>query len=166
MALYGIEAVLGDVLNVLKAGMTTELAALEAEYADAVTLDAPSTTTGYWCEIRPPMRDERLSISNPGLIIFPLEDSPAGQPMGQYEMAYRFVVCPILQSSSVHEMSQRLYRYVRAVKELLCAPGQLTCGKCDHMGTDWRERELELPNADYTLQARVVGFSVTTYENV
>jgi hypothetical protein len=171
-ALYGIERVLVEAKAVLVAGMVAKLAALVAEYADGITLPAPDTTTGYWCDVRLPDPADAADfgpLTQPTICIAPLEDSPlASDPnpsiADEYAVANDFVVAVVVRGDTQAQSGKRQMRYMRAVKELLAASASLTCGQCLWRGTDWRQRDLTPDEADYTLQGVVAAFVVITYE--
>lgn len=172
MSLAGIETVLDEALAVLKAGMATKLTALEAIFADSVTLTAPSTTTGYWCDVRPPDTESAAdfgTLTQPTICLWPLQSAPAGGEdnpnfSGEYAMEHSFVVGVVLRGSTQENAGTLQMRYTRAVVELLAAAASLTCGQCVYRGTDWSERDLTPDKADYTLQGVVSAFAVITYE--
>lgn len=172
-ALYGIERVLTEAKTVLTAGMVAKLAALVAEYADGITLPAPDTTTGYWCDVRLPDPADAADfgpLTQPTICIAPSEDSPLATSdpnpsiSDEYAVANSFVVAVVVRGDTQAQSGKRQMRYVRAIKELLAASASLVCGQCLWQGTDWRQRDLTPDEADYTLQGVVSAFTVITYE--
>jgi hypothetical protein len=172
MSMPLIERVLSEALAVLKAGMATKLAALATEYGDGVTLAAPDTTTGYWCDVRPPdpQREADFGIlTQPTICLWPTNVSPtaADTPVnfaGEYALEQSFVAAVVVRGDTQQQSGLRQMRYVRAVVEMLAAQSSLACGQCLYRGTDWRERDLTPDEANYTLQGVISAFSVVTFE--
>jgi len=172
-ALYGIERVLDQALAALKAGMGTKLDALETEYGDSLVLAEPSTSTGYWCHVRPPDPanvEDWGDLTQPSILLWPAQDaltatsSPNPNIANEYAVSTDLIVAVAVRADTQAQSDDRQMRYVRAVKEVLCASSALACGQCLWSGTDWRQRDIVPSEADYTLQAVVSAFTVITFE--
>jgi hypothetical protein len=170
VSFLGVEEVMDAVLARLKAGMATKCAMLQSAYGNTIPLSAPSTTTGYWCEMRPPdtkKAEDFGAFTQPTICIWPLTEEPGERNVpGEYDSKHGIFVGIVLRAATQNESTRAIARYVRAVKEVLCLPGVLVIGTCDWVGTDWRQRDLTPDKADYTFQSALVGFTVTLYDQL
>ena len=158
MALYGIEAVIREVLAVLVAGMPAKLAALAAEYGDGVAPAAPAAE-GYLLHVARPLPTPPLII----VLAQPESSEPEGLP-SEIPMTYAVQVDVVTRAADPAASTVELWRYWRAVKELLLATNALAVGDCTLRGVDWSQPTITDPDSGDELADIPGVFNVTTYE--
>lgn len=173
----GTEAVLDAVETLLKAGMSAKLTTVAARYDDSITLDAPSTSTGYLTALIGTKGDlltqELLTLTVPSVIILAGEEVPdtgagdvdAKDIAGRYQTATDVLVYIRVKGSTLHESDRRLMRYCVAVQELMCAADAFTDHQCDWRGT--AGTVVEIPDDDsYLLRSRGTAFRLLSFDQL
>ena len=159
MALTGVEAVVLDVIATLRNGMTTELAVLEAEYQDSVALPVPDAAAYFWYV-------PELLPSYPTFIIRPLPESGALVSMSsQYRTTYAIQLDIITRQEDIATSDLVLWRYWRAVKELILPAGALVEGDCSNVDIEWSQPLIVDPKSGDELRDVPGLLTVNTYES-
>lgn len=158
MAMTGIEPVVREVLDVLEDGLPAELAALEAEYADGITLAVPGAGSYFW-------HVPTLIPAYPAVIVMPLPEAAVVMDMAtSYQMTYAIRVDIVTRHVDVPTTDVALWRYWRAVKGLLVPLDALTCGRCVLSAVDWSQPVIVDQQSGDELRDVPGLFRVTTYE--
>lgn len=162
MALVGIEAVIDAVQDVLKAALPDKLAALNAEYDDAYALADIADSSWYDCV--PDLH--AASFEYPAVVILDEEDAALSEQSNfdLYVARYQIIVDVLVRGQDARELTRKLWRYERAIKEILVQRHSLapTCTACDWLATD--NTVLTDPASGDLLQDRAARFSVLTAE--
>ena len=156
MSLPGIEAVVTETLTILKAGMATKLASFS--YADGLTPAAPADDAYFWYVPKP--------LPSPPLIIVMAQPESADQRNipSEIAMTYAVQVDVVTRAGDVATSEVQLWRYWRAVKELLLATQVFATADCVLIGVDWSQPTItDRESGDELLDIPGV-FHVTTYE--
>jgi hypothetical protein len=119
---------------------------------------------GYYNEAVEPSAADLAKLSRPSVLLFPLMSEGEMNASRESADEHAFVVGVVVQAKSKREMSLKLYRYTRAVRELLTTSTALSCGQCEWKATDWAARDLTPDKKRYTVAAILSAFTCTTYE--
>jgi hypothetical protein len=156
MALYGIEAVVREVLSVLSAGMATKLSGFS--YSDGLTPAAPPAENFLTYVPRP-------LPSPPLVIVLAQPETGEAENIGsELPTRYAVQVDVVTRAADPEASAVELWRYFRAVKELLLPPGALVVGDCIEQGIGWSEPVITDRDSGDELNDIPGIFIVTTYE--
>jgi hypothetical protein len=171
MPLYGPEPIVDAVVERLKDALPAALVSLAGEFTDSFDLTPPydggtgddydRQTDAYW----PWLMDPRLLPSYPAVIIRLKQQSDAPELGSSYEIGHQVVVDLVITDSDVASCTRRMWRYVRAVRETLAAPGVTPdVGQFFCAGVGWGEPELVDETTGEYLQDIPVTFTIQTSE--
>jgi hypothetical protein len=133
MALTGIERIVRAVTDVLQDGMDAKLAALVLEYDDGIELPPPEDGDYYW--YRP-----TLLPRYPAIIISAMPETASGKDLaGGYDFAFAFQVDIVVPAADPETAEILLWRYWRAVKELLSPNGIIDNATLTLQAVDWNQ---------------------------
>lgn len=137
MSMTGVESVVRSVISVLKNGMATKLAALktlyDAEFSDGVALPAPAATDYYW--YRPD-----LLPAYPAVIVTPMPETASDKDLAAgYDFAFAIQLDVVVPATDPAAAEVLLWRYWRAVKELLTANNAIAGADCNLQAVDWNQ---------------------------
>jgi hypothetical protein len=129
----GLEAVILAFIDVLKDGMAAALAALESEYADGVLLPAPAADAYFY--YRP-----NLLPSYPTIIVLALPESAKDKDLAAgYDFDFALQVDVVLPADDEATCQVLLWRYWRAVKEVLTANNVIPGADVNLQAVDWNQ---------------------------
>ena len=111
MGMTGMEAVLEAVETTLKAKMAAKVTALNAAYADAVVLADVAT---YAWESR-----NFAAQEYPAIILDPAKSLPEERYVGAMNERHTLIIFAAVTDSGAKALLKRLFRYARAVREIL-----------------------------------------------
>jgi len=132
MGFGGMEALLDSVVSSLQGAMTAKVAALNALYADAHVLTVPATGS-YYTELVNPLVP---NFTVPAIIVAGYRGEPTAQNGRVFEMTWPLAVIALARGTDAHDTSRLLYRYARAIKEILLAPSS-SAPMCTLVTEDW-----------------------------
>jgi hypothetical protein len=144
MGLVGIEAVIDAMILKLQTDMPAKVTALNTEYADDYVLADIADSSYYWW--MPKIERGAVNIEFPAIVLINRPAGPGAQNPSQIEMHFSVVVDVLVRGESGADVSRRVWRYNRAVKEILAQRHSLadvttTCtymGEAQHETTDSR----------------------------
>lgn len=164
MGLVGIEAVVDALTTKLKADLPAKIVALNALYDDAYTLAAIAADS--WYDAVPDLL--AASFEYPAIVVLDENDAAdQGQSNADlYVVHYRVVVDVLVRGQDATELTRKLWRYERAVKEILVARHSLApiCTACDWIETS--NTVLTNRASGDLMQDRALRFDVMTAEAV
>lgn len=164
MALVGIEAVIDAMQAKLQTDLPAKVVALNAEYDDAYALTDIAASS--WYDAVPDLL--AASFEYPAVVLLDESDrAEAAQSNADlYVVRYQVVVDVLVRGQDATELTRKLWRYERAVKEILVARHSLapTCTACDWLET--ANTVLTNPASGDLLQDRALRFNVLTAEVV
>jgi len=113
----GIELVIDQIVTMLQADFPAKAAALNAEYGDAYTVVAPANADYYTELINPLVPD----FAYPAIVVAAQTDVTVDEDLAHAggEWDHEVLVDVLIRAQDAHELSRRLMRTVRAVKELM-----------------------------------------------
>jgi hypothetical protein len=132
MGFTGIESVVDAIVTTLQAGMAAKVTALNAAYADGHTLTVPATAS-YYTELVDPLAP---NFTVPAIMVAAYRGEPTAQNGRTIEMTWPCAVIALVRGSDAHDTSRQLYRYARAIKEILLDPSG-SGPYCTLMTEDW-----------------------------
>lgn len=132
MGLVGMESLLDSIVTTLQGGMAAKVAALNSAYNDAHVLTAPATGS-YYTELVDPLAP---NFAVPAIIVAGYRGEPVAQNGRVFEMTWPCAVIALVRGSDAHDTSRKLYRYARAIKEILLSPSS-SAPMCTLMTEDW-----------------------------
>ena len=136
MGMTGIEAVIRAFIDLLQNGMAAALAALEAEYADGVLLPAPAADAYFWYE--PP-----LQPSYPSILVTPLPEATGVKDLAAgYDFDFAVQVDVLVPADDPAASEVLLWRYWRAVKEVLTPNNVIAGADVTLHGVNWNEPKI------------------------
>ena len=158
MSMPGIERVITEVFAVLQTGMSGKLTTLASEYADGKTGAAPDADAYHRYLPRP-------LPSYPAVIVRAMpENHEPPNVGGEYEGRFQVQIDVITRAEDIPASDVHLWRYWRAIKELLCAANALDCGDCVVQTVDHNQPVITDPESGDELRDVPGLFVVTTYE--
>lgn len=162
MGFVGIEAVVDAITAKLQADLPAKVAELNAEYADDYTLtDIPAAS--YYDAVPDPLA---ASFEYPAVVVLDSDDvAQSEQTNADIIVAtYNVVVDILVRGQDATELTRKLWRYERAVKEILTERHALapTCTSCTWTRTS--NTVLTDAASGDLLQDRGVAFAILTGE--
>lgn len=134
MAFLGAEAVLDQAEAALQAGLPDAITAVNAAYADGVTITAP-LAADYRRVFDPADQKELDTYSYPLVVMRPEPESAGGPTLeDEYEVATPFEVSIVVGYDEAGVQQKQLLRYMRAVKTVLAPQTSLDCGSVAYAG--------------------------------
>lgn len=129
----GLEAVVLAFIGVLKDGMATALAALVSEYADGVPLPAPADDAYFY--YRPD-----LLPSYPTILVLALPESAKDKDLAAgYDFDFALQVDVVVPADDPAAAQVLLWRYWRAVKEVLSVNNAIPGADVNLQAVDWNQ---------------------------
>ncbi len=107
-----MEKVVDDLVTYLTAGMPAKLDALEAEYADSITLDDIKT---YY------IAEQKSIPEYPSLMVLGDATQPSDQGDAWLKARHAITLICLVEDQDETTLKRKLYRYARAVAELTLA---------------------------------------------
>ena len=111
MGMTGMEAVLTAVETTLSSNMAAKVAALNASYADGITL-APIATYEWYMK-------NFAAQEYPVCVLDPVTSIPEERYIGAMTEQHRIIVFVADTDSNAETLIKRLFRHARAVREIL-----------------------------------------------
>lgn len=163
--IYGIERVVGVVVAKLKADLPDKVTALNAEYADDWTLEAPAEEN-YYAELTDPTLP---AFGFPAIVVLASQDKMLGKSAvgGEVVVEHQIIVDVVVRESDRAALGHKLWRYTRGLKEILTVDLALAGMPTVWMGTNWRQPRLVTKRSPGTMvQDAPSLFSVTVIEYI
>lgn len=162
MGLTGVQPIMDAITTKLQTDMPAKVAALNAEYADAYAL-ADVAHASYIDHVVDPFA---LSCEWPAIVLLDGGDrrEPEESNFATHVMTYTVVVDILVRGQDADELTAKLRRYKRAVKEILSARHSLApaCTNCTYDSGGGAEL-IDPSSGDY-LQDKACRFLITTAE--
>jgi hypothetical protein len=164
MSMPGIEEVIDQVIDKLKADMPAKVLALNAEYADVYLLSTPAETS-YEIVFDKETAERIWSRGGyPAIIVEPLPEYVIGMPAldDEYAVGHVVQVSVVVNAADWRGNQIMLMRYLRAVKEILSAQNALVCGASRYRGGGFKSQFNLAKNE--VLRDIAAVFLVTVYQ--
>jgi len=164
MSMYGIEQVIEQVIDKLKADMPAKILALNAEYADVYLLSTP-VEASYEIVFDKETAERIWSRGGyPAVIVEPQPEYVIGTPAlgDEYAVGHVVQVSVVVNVADWRAHQIMLMRYLRAVKEILAPQNALACGGCRYRGGGFKSQFNLAKNE--VLRDIAAVFLVTVYQ--
>ena len=160
----GIEQVIDQVIDKLKADMPAKILALNTEYADVYLLTTP-VEASYEIVFDKETAERIWSRGGyPAIVVEPLPEYVIGLPAlnDEYAVGHVVQVSVVVNVADWRAHQVMLMRYLRAVKEILSPQNALACGSTRYRGGGFKSQFNLAKNE--VLRDIAAVFLVTVYQ--